>query len=87
MKMWSLVKYSGKIIISLLLSLMILAPVAILYDYKGVMVTCEDGSTEVLTQGGPSDDFDECVEKVETFLPYVDLFVFLSPLFFLLCEC
>ena len=47
MKMWSLVKYSGKIIISLLLSLMILAPVAILYDYKGVMVTCEDGSTEV----------------------------------------
>lgn len=27
--------------------------------------TYEDGSTEVLTQGGPSDDFDECVEECD----------------------
>ena len=27
--------------------------------------TYEDGTTEVLTQGGPSEDFDECIEKCD----------------------
>lgn len=38
-------KYIGKIMLSGLLALLLLSPVAVLYDFKGISVTCLDGST------------------------------------------